>query len=48
MTPRFTISEQKEALAMWRDGFDTLDIAQSLHVPEAVIYNNRPVWRGKK
>ena len=44
---KFTIAKQKEALDLWRDGFDTLDIAQELNIYEAVIYNNQPKWRGK-
>ena len=42
-----SIIEWHEAVAMWNDGFDTYDIAQSLHIYEAVIYANLPKWRGK-
>lgn len=39
--------ERKEAVAMWNDNFDTYDIAQALHIYEAVLYNKLPKWRGK-
>lgn len=31
-----------EAVLMWRDGFDTADIADHFKVTEAVIYNQLP------
>lgn len=31
--------EWKEALAMWRQRYDTLEVAQYFGVPEHVIYN---------
>lgn len=47
MRARFYISEvQMElAVAMWRGGSDTLDIAKALHVPESEIHNRLPKWR---
>lgn len=35
-----------EARAMWRDGFDTKDIADALGVDEAEIYNGLAQGRG--
>ena len=37
--------EKREAISMWRDGFDTYDIAQELGIYEAVIWNELWKWR---
>jgi hypothetical protein len=44
---RTTVSpdERAEAVAMWRDGFDTYDIAHALHIRESIIYAGLPQWR---
>lgn len=34
------------AVAMWRRGFDTRDIAQALGADESFIYAHLPTWRG--
>lgn len=34
-----------EAVAMWLDGFDTLEIATELNTRESIIYVRLPLWR---
>jgi hypothetical protein len=34
-----------EAVAMWLDGFDTLEIAHQLNTRECIIYSRLPIWR---
>ena len=34
-----------EAVVMWRNGFDTLDIARRLNMHESYVYSELPKWR---
>lgn len=42
-----TTSEWMIAVRMWRAGNDTASIAKRLKCPEALIYNQLPVYRNK-
>lgn len=35
-----------QAYAMWREGFDTYDIAQEFNCSEASVYNLLPIMKG--
>ena len=42
---KIVLCEKDEAVFMWRDGFDTYDIAHALGIYEAVIWNELWKWR---
>lgn len=42
-----TEGDWQQALELWKDGYDTADIARAMNVHESVIYNGLP-WRRKE
>lgn len=42
---QLSVKDIAEAVALWADGFDTTEIADSIGTRESIIYNNLPRWR---
>jgi hypothetical protein len=42
---QLTARDVSEAVCMWLDGFDTLEIAVELNTREHIIYSELPKWR---
>ena len=42
---QLTVKDIAEAVAMWADGFDTMEIAAEVNTYEHVIYHGMPRWR---
>ncbi len=47
MTNFLTPAEWAAAVQMWRNGCDTLQIANRLHVREALVYRFLPIYRAR-
>lgn len=40
-----SLYDKEKAVFMWKESWNTLEIAQALKLPEFQVYNSLPTWR---